>query len=110
MNPSQMVMTAQGIMHRDVAARLGLPGTPISGAPESSGGVSTTTTSRTTASTSAVVARSAGYGIMNPALMVMTSQGIMHRDAAARLGLPGTPISGAPESSGGVITTTTIRR
>ncbi|MEX2175872.1 MAG: hypothetical protein WD872_16025 [Pirellulaceae bacterium] len=40
---------------------------------------------------------SGGFGIINPALMVMTSQGVMHRDAAARLGLPGTPISGTPE-------------
>jgi len=29
MNPSQMVQTSQGVMHRDAAARLGLPGTPI---------------------------------------------------------------------------------
>lgn len=36
-------------------------------------------------------------GFMNPALMVMTSQGVMHRDTAARLGLPGTPITGTPE-------------
>src|SRR5262245_227158 len=31
-------------------------------------------------------------GWMNPALMVRTSQGVMHRDAAARLGLAGTPL------------------
>jgi len=40
---------------------------------------------------------SAGGGFMNPAFMVMTSQGVMHRDVAARLGLPGTPITGTPE-------------
>lgn len=38
-----------------------------------------------------------GGGFMNPNLMVMTSQGVMHRDAAARLGLIGTPITGSPE-------------
>jgi hypothetical protein len=83
MNPDLMVMTSQGVMHRDAAERLGLPGTPITGTPEwpehpAGGGFS-------------------GGGFMNPTLMVMTSQGVMHRDAAARLGLPGTPISGTPE-------------
>ncbi len=34
---------------------------------------------------------------VNLSFMVMTSQGAMHRDAAARLGLSGTPISGSPE-------------
>jgi predicted metalloprotease with PDZ domain len=32
-----------------------------------------------------------GAGWINPALMVRTSQGVMHKDAAARLGLAGTP-------------------
>ena len=88
MNPDLMVMTSQGVMHRDAAERLGLPGTPITGTPEwpqhpagggfGGGGFS-------------------GGGFMNPSLMVMTSQGVMHRDAAERLGLPGTPITGTPE-------------
>lgn len=38
-----------------------------------------------------------GGGIINPNLMVMTSQGVMHKDTAARLGLVGTPITGSPE-------------
>jgi len=83
MNPDLMVMTSQGVMHRDAAERLGLPGTPITGSQEwpehpAGGGFS-------------------GGGFMNPSLMVMTSQGVMHRDAAARLGLPGTPITGSVE-------------
>src|SRR5205085_2082532 len=39
-------------------------------------------------------------GWMNPALMVQTSQGVMHRDAAARLGLEGTPLPTSPTSGG----------
>lgn len=47
------------------------------------------------------VPSSLGSGFMNPDLMVMTSQGVMHRDAAARLGLAGTPITGSPEGPPG---------
>ena len=36
---------------------------------------------------------------MNPNLMVMTSQGVMHKEAADRLGLAGTPIHGTPDNS-----------
>jgi S1-C subfamily serine protease len=36
-------------------------------------------------------------GWMSPSQMVLTSQGAMHKDAAARLGLPGTPIEGTEE-------------
>lgn len=36
-------------------------------------------------------------GKLNPSFMVMTSQGVMHRDAAIRLGLVGTPIHGTQE-------------
>jgi predicted metalloprotease with PDZ domain len=50
------------------------------------------------------VASSAG-GLINPSQMVITSQGVMHKDVAARLGLPGVPFTGSPESSGGVPTT-----
>jgi predicted metalloprotease with PDZ domain len=38
-------------------------------------------------------------GILNISQMVLTSQGIMHREAAIRLGLPYTPIPGAPNQS-----------
>jgi hypothetical protein len=41
--------------------------------------------------------RPVARGIINPADIVMTSQGAMHKDAARRLGLSGTPISGTPE-------------
>jgi len=58
-----------------------------------------TMTNSATPATSISVARNGkvqimtapGAGWMNPALMVYTSQGVMHRDAAARLGLAGTP-------------------
>jgi hypothetical protein len=33
-DPTQLVLTSQGVMHRETAARLGLPGVPISGTPE----------------------------------------------------------------------------
>jgi hypothetical protein len=96
MDPSQMVKTSQGVMHRDAAERLGLPGTPITGTPEwpdhpqhpGGGGFA-----------GSAITRNTGFagGVMDPSQMVKTSQGVMHRDAAARLGLPGTPISGTPE-------------
>ena len=38
-----------------------------------------------------------GYGWMNPNLMVMTSQGLMHRERAERLGIPYWPYTGSPE-------------
>lgn len=40
----------------------------------------------------AVQATSGQNGWANLSLLVMTSQGVMHRDAAARLGLAGTPL------------------
>jgi PDZ domain len=106
-NPSQMVITSQGVMHKAAAARLGLSGTPFGGAPESSGGVPSGGTSFPGAGSSAGSPSSAppvptSSGFLNPSQMVITSQGVMHKDAAARLGLSGTPFSGAPESSGGV--------
>jgi hypothetical protein len=96
MNPDLMVMTSQGVMHKEAAERLGLPGTPIEGSPEGSTG--TPGVARVGASSTG---RGVGGGFMNPDLMVMTSQGAMHKDAAERLGLPGTPIEGSPEGSTG---------
>jgi hypothetical protein len=118
-NPSQMVITSQGVMHKAAAARLGLSGTPYSGAPESSGGVSfpaagsSFPAGSTTASFNAPRSAPASFGpsgLINPSQMVITSQGVMHKAAAARLGLSGTPYSGAPESSGGVPAGTTFPR
>jgi len=103
LNPSQMVITSQGVMHRAAAARLGLAGTPFSGAPESSGGIPSSGRPLPGAGTpSNAPPVPASSGFLNPSQMVITSQGVMHRAAAARLGLSGTPFSGAPESSGGV--------
>lgn len=42
---------------------------------------------------------STSTGWLNPDLVVLTSQGAMHKDAAERLGLPGTPIEGTEERS-----------
>ncbi len=36
-------------------------------------------------------------GFINPDLLVVTSQGVMHRETAERLGLPYTPFVGSPE-------------
>jgi ribosomal protein S8 len=107
LNPDLIVMTSQGAMHRDAAARRGLPvTTPITGTPERSTGgifpfVNAVPPSRSLPSLPVV---SGGFGFLNPDLLVMTSQGVMHRDTAARLGLPGTPITGSrgPDSSGSV--------
>jgi hypothetical protein len=82
-------------MHRDAAARLGLEGTPISGAPP----LPNTWPPPSNFPGQSSARGAAGIhisGIMNPDLMVMTELGVMHRDAAARLGLEGSPISGAP--------------
>jgi len=49
--------------------------------------------------TLSVRARQSTGGWMNPDLMVLTSQGVMHVEAAERLGLPGTPIHGTEERS-----------
>jgi hypothetical protein len=40
------------------------------------------------------ISRPAGGGFINPADLVVTSQGVMHKDVARRLGLSGTPVVG----------------
>ena len=77
MNPDLMVRTSQGVMHRDAAARLGLPSEPFF-APNQ-------------ARPPAGSVGAAGSGWMNRSLMVRTPMGVMHRDAAIRLGLPHEP-------------------
>jgi membrane-associated protease RseP (regulator of RpoE activity) len=65
-------------------------------------------TSTTTTAAAARVPAPRGFaasGLINPSQMVITSQGVMHKDLAARLGLPGIPFTGSPEHSGGVTST-----
>ena len=61
-------------------------------------GLGTQVSAGATVSTRGSVSPAArGGGFMNPDLMVMTSQGVMNKEAAKRLGLEGTPINGSPE-------------
>ncbi len=47
--------------------------------------------------TTSITTTRPGGGIINPSDFVRTSRGVMHKDAARRLGLSGTPIDGTPE-------------
>jgi ribosomal protein S8 len=102
MNPDLMVMTSRGVMHRDAARRVGLEGTPVTGTPDRSYPLPDFVTQFGNAAAAAQANRTLftrSGGILNPDDMVMTSQGVMHREAARRLGLEGTPIAGTPERS-----------
>jgi hypothetical protein len=106
-NPANLVITSQGVMHRDAAARLGLSGTPFP-TTQFPAGIPTGPTSSGTGLLSARPGVMAGGAVLNPAQMVITSQGVMHRDAAARLGLSSTPFqsngaSGLPTGPAGTV-------